>query len=427
MFELIKERLEALDPAGWELAEETVRSWEFYFIRHELDQNRAVETKEYQVKVYRELEDGQFLGSSSGVLSPGATIEEIDQLLQDLSFRAGYVKNPVYKLVDQPLTETEFGAPADLSAISSAFLKAMQEVKETPTEDVNSYEIFVKEIRRKFLNSNGVTYTCTYPSSMAEVVVNARKGDHEIEIYRNFTSGTCDGEKLRSEVEKAMKTGKDRLEAVDTPKALDGIDVVFSGNNAVDLYWYFADRMSASFQVHKLSDWKCGETILPEKHGDAISLEVVPELPNSSKNYPVDEEGSLIRQRFLVKDGVAAAWWGSRQMSQYLGLEDSSMACNLRVSGGTRSEEELRRDSYLEVAEFSDFQVDPVGGDIAGEIRLAYWYHDGQCTPVTGGSLSGSMNEVLASMQISANTEQFDTFIIPALTRVSGLKITGVA
>ena len=426
MFAQIKEKLEALNLAGWELMEVQVKSWEFYFIRHELDQNRAVETREYHVKVYRSLEDGKFLGSASGVLSPGSSEDEVNKLLRDLDFRAGYVRNPMYKLADKILEAPVSGEPADLSGISGDFLEAMQGVAETEGEDVNSYEIFVKEIHRKFLNSNGVSYECTYPSSMAEVVVNARKGDHEIEIYRNFTSGTCDGKKLRQDVEKAMQTGKDRLKAAPTPKALDGIDVVFTGSNAVDLYGYFKDRMSASFQVHKLSDWKCGESILPKVHGDAISVEAVPQLPNSSRNFPVDEEGSLICRRYLIENGIASNWWGGRQMSQYLGLEESSIVYNILVSGGSRTEEELRQGDYLEVVEFSDFQVDPIGGDIAGEIRLAYWYHDGEKTPVTGGSLSGSMNEVLASMRISEKTEQFDTYVIPALTRASGLKITGV-
>ena len=107
MFEQIQKKLEALNLAGWELTEETIKSWEFYFIRHALDQNRMVNTTEYQVKVYCDLENGGFLGSSSGVLSPGSSEEEIDQLLQDLKFRAGYVRNPMYKLVDRILTARE--------------------------------------------------------------------------------------------------------------------------------------------------------------------------------------------------------------------------------------------------------------------------------------------------------------------------------
>ena len=113
-------------------------------------------------------------------------------------------------------------------------------------------------------------------------------------------------------------------------------------------------------------------------------------------------------------------------MSQYMGLEESSIVYNTVAGGGTRTEEELRQGDYLEVVEFSDFQVDAVGGDLAGEIRLAYWHHDGKTIPVTGGSLSGSMTEVLKTMQISRKTEQFDTCVIPALTRVRGLKVTGV-
>ena len=428
MFERIKEKLEQLGCAGWELTEKTVKSWEFYFIRHALDQNRAVETTVYEIKVYKDLEDGQFLGSASGVLSPTSTEEDTEKLLKDLLFRAGYVRNPAYRLQDRILDEAESVSeePIDPAAISTAFLQAMQSVEETENEDVNSYEIFVREIRRRFLNSNGVSSFSVYPDSMAEVVINARRDGKEIEIYRNFTSGTCDGEKLKKDVQRAMQVGRDRLAAVPTPKCLAGLDVVFTGSNAVSLYEYFVDRMSASFRVHKLSDWEIGQQIAPENKGDAITIRALPTLPNSSKNFTVDAEGSRILERTLIEKGEARSYWGSRQMSQYLGLEESSIIYNIAVDGGSLCAGQLQEGDYLEAVEFSDFQVDPVGGDIAGEIRLAYWHHGGEITPVTGGSISGTMTEALKNFRFSAETEQYDTYVIPALTRASGLRITGV-
>ena len=88
--------------------------------------------------------------------------------------------------------------------------------------------------------------------------------------------------------------------------------------------------------------------------------------------------------------------------------------------------EELRTGEYLEVVEFSDFQVDSMAGDIAGEIRLAYWHHDGKTVPVTGGSVSGSLREVMGNMRFSKETAQYDTMVIPAVTRLPNLRITGV-
>ena len=89
-------------------------------------------------------------------------------------------------------------------------------------------------------------------------------------------------------------------------------------------------------------------------------------------------------------------------------------------------EAELRQGEYLEVVEFSDFQVDSMTGDLFGEIRLAYW-HDGETvTPVSGGSLSGSMLSLAEEMYLSRETVQYDNWRIPAATLLKGVTVTGI-
>ena len=125
-------------------------------------------------------------------------------------------------------------------------------------------------------------------------------------------------------------------------------------------------------------------------------------------------------------DNLAADTWGSRQMSEYLGSKDSSLVYNFVVSGGSASPEQLREGNYLELVEFSDFQVDPVGGDILGEIRLGYWHHDGKVDIITGGSVSGTMQDAIPSMRFTRETEQYNTRVIPKETRLYNLNITGI-
>ena len=94
--------------------------------------------------------------------------------------------------------------------------------------------------------------------------------------------------------------------------------------------------------------------------------------------------------------------------------------------GGTESEAELRTGDFLEVVEFSDFQVDSITGDIAGEIRLAYLHQGGKVTPVCGGSVSGSFPELLKTMRFSKESRQYNTMLIPSVTRLQGVTVTGV-
>ncbi len=423
MLALIQDKIKALGCTVWELSENSTRGWEFYFIRHRLDQNRVTDVKTIGVTLYRPLEDGM-LGSASGVISPTASPAEIEKTLSDIYFQASLVKNPAYTLADRPVVSPPL-REVDVAAIAGDFINAMASVRETETEDINSYEIFVKDVTRHFLNSNGVEYTVRYPSSMIEVVVNARRDGREVELYRCFRSGKCDARKLRLDTEKALGYARDRLVTEPTPK-LNTFDVLFSTDDAVSIYKYFADKMSADMIFRRLSDWTPGREIAENLTGDRITMRAVPSLENSSADYPIDEEGAPIRECTLIRGGAAETVWGHRQFCRYLDTEDSFIVHNVVVEGGRRTEEELRRGDYLEVVEYSSFKVDSMSGDIAGEIRLGYLHRDGQTRIISGGSVTGQMSDAIPAMEFSSETEQYDTFVIPRVTLLKNLKISGV-
>ena len=413
--------LKASGADAWEVADINERGWEFYFIRHQLDQHRAKVVDSFSVKVYRNLENGQFLGSASAKISPDASKEEMRRIVDGLCRDASYVKNPFYTLNGPAVNhEAAEPAPMDMKAVCGDFLRVMRSLPETETEDLNSYEIFVSEIRRRFLNSEGVDVTSVYPSSMVEAVVNARRDGHEIELYRLLKSGTCDPEQLSRELAEALTYGRDKLVASPTP-ALGKADVIFSTDPARELYVYFLSRLNTSMVYRGMSDWKTGDMVAPEN----LTLRAVRTLPNSSWNTPYDEEGAPVRDLTLIDHGKAASYWGPRQFSQYMKVNDSFDVYNAAVSGGTESAEELRTGDYLEVVEFSDFQVDEITGDIAGEIRLAYLHQGGKVTPVSGGSVSGSMAEMAKNFRFSKELRQYDCLLIPSVTRLPGATVTG--
>ena len=66
MLALIQDKIKALGCTVWELSENTTRGWEFYFIRHRLDQNRVTDVKTIGVTLYRPPEAEPSMPSSRG-------------------------------------------------------------------------------------------------------------------------------------------------------------------------------------------------------------------------------------------------------------------------------------------------------------------------------------------------------------------------
>lgn len=429
MNEMLWKLLNTYAADGWEVTDVETEGWEFYFIGHKLDQSRAKNTRHIEVSVYKKSEDGSCLGKAGGEIAPTATEEDAEAMIKKLLFQASLVKNPYYELVKpsakvpQKEQESEVPAPAEIVA---DFIQVMRHLPETETEDINSYEIFASRKKKRFRNSEGVDLFSEYPSSMIEVVVNARKDGEEIELYRNYTSGSCGAKELAENLSKTLATGRDKLIAQPTP--VNGeFPVVFSTDASLELYGYFISRLSTSMIYQQMSDWTVGKDAMPDAKGDRFSVKSAKSLPNSSANAAFDGEGSLVREETFLANGFVQANYGPRQFSYYLGQMDSFVPGNFVVDGGTKSAEELRTGSYLEAVEFSDFQVDPLTGDIAGEIRLGYLWENGSCRIVSGGSVTGNMRGAIENMWASREQRQYDNCLIPSVTRIERLTVTGAA
>lgn len=410
---------------GWTVRDEVSEGWEFYFIRHNLDQNRIRHTEHITLTVYKKSDDGKYLGRASAKLAPTADRAETKALIDSLTHEAALVKNPVYELMTPARAVMKADeAEVDVSRIAEDFICTMKDLPETDGEDINSYEIFVDKITCRYVSSTGIDISYTYPVSQIEVIVNARKDEHEIELYRMFKSGTCDSEGLNEEISKAMQYGKDKLRAKKTP-SLGTCDIVLSTDAALEVYEYFTARMSCDMKYMGISDWEIGREVAEGAVGDKVTVEARRFLPNSSANAPYDAEGAPRRDMMIIKDGIAENRYGSRQFSQYLGLEDSFIPGNFAVSGGTSKAEEIRTGRYLEIVEFSDFQVSALNGDIFGEIRLGYLHDGSQVTAVEGGAVSGTMLDFAKDLQMSSEQKQYNNMLIPEVTRLKGVSITG--
>ena len=410
---------------GWTVRDEVSEGWEFYFIRHNLDQNRIRHTEHITLTVYKKSDDGKYLGRASAKLAPTSDREETKALIDSLAHEAALVKNPVYELMTPALAVMKADeAEVDIARIAEDFICTMKDLPETDGEDINSYEIFVDKITCRYVSSTGIDISYTYPVSQIEVIVNARKDEHEIELYRMFKSGTCDSEGLNEEISKAMQYGKDKLRAKKTP-SLGTCDIVLSTDAALEVYEYFTARMSCDMKYMGISDWEIGREVAEGAVGDKVTVEARRFLPNSSANAPYDAEGAPRRDMMIIKDGIAENRYGSRQFSQYLGLEDSFIPGNFAVSGGTSKAEEIRTGRYLEIVEFSDFQVSALNGDIFGEIRLGYLHDGGQVTAVEGGAVSGTMLDFAKDLHMSTEQKQYNNMLIPEVTRLKGVSITG--
>jgi PmbA protein len=433
MIEKIKNILSNInDIEKWKINEKIVESKELFFVRKELDMNRAKDVHHIKLTVYKDFEeDGKrYRGSSNTAIHPTMNEEEIKTAITDAIYAAGFVKNEYYPLVEpmvenQPIVESRFKK----DSMSNWIPKLTDEIFKADKYNngwVNSAELFLDKVNMRILNSEGVDESYETYRGELEFITSWKEDEEEVELYEDILFSDYDEKLIVESVAEMLRISKDKAVAKPTP-VLKDIPVILSGTPVKEFFNYYYSKAAASSIYEETSTVKLGENIQgDEVKGDKINIMLDPFLDNSTASAPYDDEGLRLSKVSLYEDGILKRYWGNTRFSHYLDINPTGNIRNIIVEGGSKSLEEIKEGAYLELKVFSDFQMDTLTGDFAGEIRLG-WYNDGEkIVPVTGGSISGNINEVHKEMFLSKELQKINNFRGPRGVKLINVSIAGV-
>ena len=425
MLQRIINILREVEVSDYRISEVKTVSHQAYFIKQALDQHRISDTDHITLDVYMDSErDGQkFRGKASHEIYQGESDEQIRQEVENLKRNALLAQNPYYELVkDERYFEEK--KDYDLITVLNNVVTAIQNVSDTETEKINSYEIFVNEYYHHIVNSQGVDLYFNTMDEEVEIIINSIDNGHEIELYHNEKFADKPIEEITADILQVFRYAKDRTQAKPTKKMF-GARVIMSGEDNASFFRYFLSKTNTNSVFFGNSQVKIGDDCQSESDGDKVTLKIVRELPHSSRNMPYSKDGNKAEDLTIVENGIYQNYWGDQITGYYMGLEKVSPANNYVVEPGSKSVEEMKQGSYLEIIQFSSFLMNSVTGSFGGEIRLGY-FHDGEnVTPVTGGSITCNMASALKHIYFSQETRQLDYCVVPCSIELFDVNVAG--
>ncbi len=426
MIERIRSALERCGISLWRINERLDETTELFFVKKRLDTRRTKDVRKYEVTVFRDVETGEGGGPARGFTSvpilPSMDDRQLDEELKGAYYAAQFAANPYYDLADPvqaPLVE-EAGelAQAPLAQSAGKMARALFAPDTRADAFVNSAELFVWRVRRHILSSEGTDVSFVNSGVDGEFVVQCREPE-DVEIHNQFEYTALDGAALTARVAEALDFVRDRARARRILKS-GKYDLVLSGNAVAEVLSYYHQRSSASAVYAKYSTWQQGEDVQGETGGERLSLTLRAFHPYSVEGIPTMDALPLL------ESGKLLTWHGPNRFCRYLGIRPTGNYQKIVCSNGAVPFAELKKAPCLWAVTFSDFQMDAMSGHFGGEIRLAYLIEeDGTVTPVTGGSVNGSILEAQKNLTFSAERYVTARYDGPYGVRLRDVSVAG--
>ncbi len=431
---MIEKILSALKKSGVELyqiTETKQEKAELYFIRKSLDMQRMGDIRQAEVVVYKEFEENgkRMMGSATVQVQDSYTEEMMEELFRNTLYAAGFVKNKYYELyAGKKDAQEETSEDSDFQADKTLADKSLSEIAQSFTEALfaddtetnvflNSAELFVLKTTCHIINSKGVDVSYRKSRVQGEFVVQCTEGQ-DVETYQHFAYVNSDTEPLRNKVKETLRMTRDRAKAVSAPPAGE-YRVILSGPYLRDIYEYYVVRSASSMIYQKYSTFQIGCNVQGETaEKDSINLTLKATVPYSAEGIPM-------KDRELVHDGKLLMIHGGNRFAYYLNLEPTGNYESYKAPAGNVTLDEMRQGKYLEVVNFSDFQMDSFSGHFGGEIRLAYLCDGEKRIPVTGGSINGNILEAQKSLIFSSQMQTEETFEGPLAVCMEQIQVAG--
>ncbi len=417
--------------SGYVIMETMTEASELFFIRRNVDMDRAKRVHHYSVTVYIDFEDNgtSYKGSSTTKLHPTMSEEELRKAVEDAAFAAKYAKNPYYPLVKPSScrkTETGSFSEESLPYYMNLLTEAVYKNDRFEKGGINSCEIFLNRIYTHVVNSEGVDEDAVTYSGMVEFITTWKEEGEEIELYKCLNFSEFEPDTITAEVDEMIRLCREKAVAKQTP-SLGKAAVLLTRDAVKDFFSYYCSKSNASSVYNHSSTWQIGDAIQGEDvKGDRITLKLDPYLVGSTYSKGFDEDGFPVKPVTILENGVLKRYIANTRYAHYLAVEPTGSIRNMVLSPGSRTISELKQEPYFEVAAFSDFNVDPVTGDFGGEVRLA-WYYDGERTiPLTGGAVTGNINELHRELYLSEELQKDNYYEGPAAVKIMNMNVSGL-
>ena len=423
MIEQIKAVSAQLGIEEYRIVESVQESVECFFVRKKLDLKRRTDLTDYAVVVFcPHEEDGKkMLGSSSVIIHPEMETAEIRETLQRAYHAAALVNNEYYELnagkrEEFVRADSQF-AGQSLEESTRQIVEALYEADNSEKVFINSAEVFTKRVVRRIVNSRGVDVSYETYLVSGEYVVQCI-APRDVETYHQFSYHEANLDALRRDVAEALAMTQSRAEAERAPRA-GKYTILLSERNLQEILQYYCVRSSAGVVYQKFSNYQIREHVQVDTvQEDALTVYL-------KAKEPYSDEGIVMKDRLLLENGTLKMFHGGCRCSYYLGVEPTGDYTSISVPVGSRTMEELKSAPYLHIVSFSDFQMDSMSGHFGGEIRLALLYDGEKVTPVTGGSVNGSILAVQGNMLFSRERYQNDEYDGPYAVRIEGVEVAG--
>lgn len=215
--------------------------------------NRAKDVHHIICTVYKDFEENgkKYKGSSNTSIHPSMNDGDIEEVIREAVYAAGFVRNEYYHLVEssieiQPMLENKFNN----DSMSNWMPKFTNEIFLSDKYEngwINSAELFLDKVNTRIVNSKGMDIAWKSYRGELEFITTWKEEREEIDLYE---------------------------------------DILFSDY----------DKAAASSIYEETSTSKINENIQGnEVKGDKVNIALDPYLDNSTASSPYDEDGILKR------------------------------------------------------------------------------------------------------------------------------------
>lgn len=421
--ETIISALRALGVEQYVITERHTDSLECFYVKKNLDLTRRADTTVRTVQVFRPFEkDGtKMLGDSEATVRPGMSAEEVRRAIERAWYAAQFVSNPWYPLpagVKEPPKPDEGGfAGKPLAESMKTMTEALFAADTEADVFLNSAEVFMRRNETRIVTSQGADVAWERYDVWGEYVCQC-PAPQDVETYHQFNYRQPETEALTADVAHALGLTRARAQATTAPKT-GTYDLVLDREQMRELLGYYVGRSGSAMIYQKYSPFKLGDNV----QGDGVTGDKL--TVTLAATEPYTDFGVPMADRPLVEQGVLRTIHGGPRFAHYLGVEPTGNYRAVSVPVGDTPLKELLAGQCLHVAAFSDFQMDPLSGHFGGEIRLGFLYENGTVTPVTGGSVNGSILDGQGHMTFSAERYRSARYDGPLAVRIQGVAVAG--